>query len=744
MKPVIRVVLLLVLLGLLTVGLSHQLATVSWQSSLADALPKQMPRMQQFYLESQQSNTQQLLIAFEQRGDVTGDLRSTVAAEVAVLLQGEPRLQRAKLTDTEAFLSFYREHAGRLATQHDIERLHAGQFESLISDAQSLLQSPEPVLVPVTQDPLLLTQRYLKSLPDLMPDYKNHNGLYSRTDGETVQILVPLQIAGDALNISQTQQVVAQLDEFINAVKQADGGISSYRSGLVFHADAGAKQAKQEMTWFGGLSLLLVLSVLIWVFRSPFQLIYTLSLLAVASAFGLLATLFWSSAPHVLMLVFATSFIGLCIDYVIHGFIARSHGASAWKALTPALWLGGLTTIAGYALLLAVPLPLLQQLGVFMAAALFSAILLVTLTLPWLPKPKQPQAKWQSFCERAEAGYSWLRRQLPNGWLTVLPMMTVVILIAAHVSNDSVRLLASSPKPLLEEENYLREHTAFYFSPEVILIAGDTRQQALERTAELTNSLNLIGITDYNQPASQQQAVIKLQQQLFESDEGTTYLQWLGIPAPKLSPVDQTHPLESQFLYPLNEGWLSVVRLKQSYNEKPLKNKPWAQQFNPIQHASMALGEYRQSMQAWLVALLFLSFFILMVFLNRGSPLRKRANAAWQVFCVILLSVSTALLMAQLRQPLNLFHWIGAMFVLVLSIDYGVFCAGRLQRAQALQAIYLSGFTTLVAFGALMFSATPAIAAFGQVVMVGVLVSVIFCPLISITVTNDVKKDARQ
>lgn len=744
MIRVFRVVLLLIFLGLLVAGISHQLPKTSWQSSLADALPNQVSETQRAYLESQQPNTQQLLIAFEQRTDSTSDLLTKVENEVDSLLTTQPALKRAELTDTKTLLAFYKEHAGLLATVSDTRRLHKKQYSELIKDAQSLLQSPEPILVPITRDPLLLTQNYIKHLPDLMPGYKSYRGLYSRTQGDIVQVLVPLQIAGDALSINETQEVVAQLNGLIASVKQAESGITSYRSGLIFHADAGAKQAKQEMTWFGGLSLLLVLSVLIWVFRSAFQLLYTLVLLAVASAFGLLATLFWSTSPHVLMLVFATSFIGLCIDYVIHGFIARSHGEKAWKALMPALWLGGLTTITGYVLLLAVPLPLLQQLGVFMATALLSAVLLVSITLPWLPEPKQPQVKWQRFCAKAEKAYHQARQRLPKRWLTVLPVVTVIVLIAAYVSNDNVRLLASSPKALLEEENYLREHTAFYFSPEVILVSGDTRQQALERTTDVANSFHAIGITDYYQPASQQKDLIKQEQRLFRSDEGAAYLQWLGISAPTLNPTEHVHPLESQFLYPFNEGWLSVVRLKQEHNAPNLENKSWAEPFNPIEHASNALGEYRQSMQLWLGALLLLSFFILMLFLNRKAPFKVRAKASWQVFSVILLSVSTALLIAQLSQPLNLFHWIGAMFVLVLSIDYGVFCAGRLQRAHALQAIYLSALTTLVAFGALTFSSTPAIAAFGKVVMIGVLVSVLFCPLITDAATKESKKEEAQ
>lgn len=730
MTALTRVALLVVLLGALVAGLSTQLPKVQWHSSLADALPNQVSDTQRAYLDGQQPSTQQLLIAFEQPDEDASLLLTRVQTALTSLFQQAPDLRLAELTDTQSILAFYQNQAGRLATPQDRQRLQQGQFDAVIQSAQQTLQSPEPVLVPVTQDPLLLTQRYLKNLPNLMPGYKNQQGLYVREQGGSIQVLVPLQVAADALSIDDTERVVTHLNQFLVTVKDTAKNITSYRSGLIFHANAGANQAKQEMTWFGGLSLGLILTVLVWTFRSPVQLLYTLSLLSVASAVGLLATVLWSSTPHLLMLVFATSFIGLCIDYVIHGFIARSHGASAWEALKPALWLGGLTTVSGYVLLLLVPLPLLQQLGVFMAAALLSAIALVVITLPWLPTPKKPHPVWQTCCKKTANVYEHLRTMLHPRWLSVLPLMTVIILLAAYATNDSVRLLASSPKQLVSEENHLRQSTDFYFSPRVVLVSGDTKQQALERTATIDTSDKTLSMTDYTLPLSAQQQVLDAQQPLFASNVGRSYLNWLGIKSPNLHTEPATHPLESQFLYSFQQGWLSVVRLHQNATEPNLNDKPWAERFNPIEHASQALGSYRHSMQFWLCGLLGISFIILLCFMNRADTWRDRFAASWHVFCVIVLSVSTALLVAQLNQPLNLFHWIGAMFVLVLSIDYGVFCSGRLKRAHALQAIYLSALTTLVAFGTLMFSATPAIAAFGQVVMVGVLVSVIFCPLI--------------
>lgn len=726
-----RLLLLFVVIVGVVAALSAQLSNTQWSSSLADALPNEVSELQRSYLESQQPNAQQLLLGFESQQYSDTELLHIVQEQLNLLIEAEPTIKLAEMTNPKAVLSFYQNQAGRLATQQDMQALGNGDYATIIGNAQKTLQSPAPVLMPLEQDPLLLTQRFVQHLPDLMPGYKSHNGLYTRTSESIHQVLVPLRIAGDALSVTQSGQSVQVINAFIAKVTEQLPGINVYRSGLLFHSDAAAKQAKQEMTWFGGLSLLLVLALLLWVFRSGQQLFYTLLLLGVSAATGLLATLLLSSRPHVLMLVFATSFIGLCIDYVIHGFIARSHGAKAWSALKPALWLSGLTTILGYILLLLLPLPLLQQLGIFMAVALFTAIVLVVVTLPWLPQPGASRPGWQRFCHSMAQLYRQMRQPGTTAWLSVMALATLGLLLWSFTANDNVRLLASSPESLLQQENHLRKTTNFYFQPDVLLVSGETQQQALERTGELHEIEGSISLYDYVLPVSEQQQLLQQQQELFKNAEGKNYLQWLGIGQPEFASEPQEHPLQNQFLYPMEESWMSVVRLKQPFNPGDISESYGKlEHFNPIEHASDALAEYRHSMQLWLIALLLVSLPILALFLRNQQANKLRIQAAWQVTCVMTLSVSTALLLAQLIQPLNLFHCIGAMFVLVLSIDYGVFCAGRLKREHALQAIYLSAFTTMVAFGALSFSSTPAIAAFGIIVLIGVFMSALFSPLI--------------
>ncbi|MDV6316394.1 RND transporter [Idiomarina sp. HP20-50] len=726
-----RLLLVAVFFVGIAAALFMQLSNTQWSSSLADALPNEVSDLQRSYLNSQQPSAQQLLLGFESTQYSEAEILSVVQEQLNVLLNAEPTIQLAAMTNPKAVLSFYQQQAGRLATPNDREALASVNYEKLIRSAEETLQSPTPILMPLQQDPLLLTQRFVQQLPDLMPGYKSRDGLYTRTANDIHQVLLPLRIAGDALSVTQSGQSVRVLNAFIDKVGAQLPGINVYRSGLLFHSDAAAKQAKQEMTWFGGLSLLLVLLLLLWVFRSGQQLFYTLLLLGVSAATGLLVTLLLSSRPHVLMLVFATSFIGLCIDYVIHGFIARSYGAKAWSALKPALWLSGLTTIVGYLLLLLLPLPLLQQLGIFMAAALFTAIVLVLMTLPWLPQPHEATPGWQQFCLSMTMLYRQMRQPTTTQWLSVMSLTTVGLLVWSFTANDNIRLLASSPDSLLQQEEHLRKTTDFYLQPDVILVAGDTPQQALERTGELRSVNGSISLYDYVLPVSTQQELLQNQQLLFKSQAGQDYLQWLGIEQPALANDPQQHPLQHQFLYPTDQGWMSVVRLKQPFNSEDIsESQGQVEHFNPIEHASNALTEYRHSMQLWLVALLVIALPILALFLRSQQGNRQGFEAAWQVSCVMTLSVSTSLLLAQLIQPLNLFHFIGAMFVLVLSIDYGVFCAGRMRREHALQAIYLSAFTTMVAFGALSLSSTPAIAAFGIIVLIGVLMSALFSPLI--------------
>ncbi|MFC7158968.1 MMPL family transporter [Pseudidiomarina halophila] len=730
---------------------AYQAQTTSWQSSLLDTLPADANPYHRAYQSSQQPNEQQILLWLQVPAQDAEALREAVESGLLELAAGQPEITPNSQLALAPMLDFYRKYSGSFATPADRQQLRNAP-QHLINAAQRKLQQPAPVLVDITADPLLLTQTYVEQLPDLMPGFSFDAPFYVR-EGANYELLVALTSGADALSQSESQQVVRKIEQFTNGLQQSFDTLELARSGLIFHASAAADQAKAEMTWFGGLSLVMVVLLFILIFRSLQHLLFTLLVITVAGLVGFSVVMLLFAEPHVLMLVFATTLIGLCIDYVFHASIAASHGASSWRAVVPALWLGGLTTIVGYALLIFLPLPLLQQLGVFMAAALLCVLVLVIYLTPrwrsWAPAPG-----WQRLHQRIAQSYSFNQSALTPWLLVVLAVLLATALLYQHQSNDSVRQLASSPASLLEQEKLLRDKTQVYFDADVLLINGDNEARLNAAYAEIATLLpqwqqqGLISrwqsLFDYVLPPSQQQAVITAQHALWQQPEGQSYLQWLGIdtPQPDIAGLAE-HPLYSLFVYPMAQeqpaadaatGYIGVVRLAGITDRvaliNELQNYPAVELYNPLLQASSALGEHRQQLRIWLAGLLLIAAALLSWRLRRSAPWPQRAFISLQVIAVITIALSAALLVAMFTQALNVFHWVGAILVLVLGLDYGIFCASDVRREHALQAISLSALTTAIAFGALSFSATPAIAAFGSVVLVGVLVSALIAPCI--------------
>jgi predicted exporter len=74
--------------------------------------------------------------------------------------------------------------------------------------------------------------------------------------------------------------------------------------------------------------------------------------------------------------------------------------------------------------------------------------------------------------------------------------------------------------------------------------------------------------------------------------------------------------------------------------------------------------------------------------------------------------------------PLNVFSIFALMVLLGVSVDYSLFFAEDQDRSAATGlAVALSALTTILSFGLLSWSSTPALQSFGIVLSVGVLVA---------------------
>ena len=93
--------------------------------------------------------------------------------------------------------------------------------------------------------------------------------------------------------------------------------------------------------------------------------------------------------------------------------------------------------------------------------------------------------------------------------------------------------------------------------------------------------------------------------------------------------------------------------------------------------------------------------------------------------------------------PLNVLHAVGLVLVLSMGVDFGIFVAeGRASdedAARALVGIFTATLTTLLSFGLLAWSQSPALRALGATMSLGLVWSLSLCPPVFV-LTEHVKE----
>ena len=80
--------------------------------------------------------------------------------------------------------------------------------------------------------------------------------------------------------------------------------------------------------------------------------------------------------------------------------------------------------------------------------------------------------------------------------------------------------------------------------------------------------------------------------------------------------------------------------------------------------------------------------------------------------------------------PATLFTALACVLLLGLGVDYGIFLSGNPEDGRTSAAVFFCGLTTMLSFGLLAFSATPALASFGFTILAGLVVIWVATPLL--------------
>jgi predicted exporter len=117
-----------------------------------------------------------------------------------------------------------------------------------------------------------------------------------------------------------------------------------------------------------------------------------------------------------------------------------------------------------------------------------------------------------------------------------------------------------------------------------------------------------------------------------------------------------------------------------------------------------------------------MAWLLLAGFLAVGVALAVRYRAqAWRALVpTILATALTLAALALLGEPLQLFTVLALLILLGMGIDYGIFLLEHPDDGASWLAVCLGAASTLLAFGLLALSATPALHVFGLTLLLGI------------------------
>jgi len=651
------------------------------------------------------------------------------------------------------FQKLYPYRAGLLA-ENDRDHLLKGNGEVLVQRALSNIMLPFNVMGPfqLNKDPFFLYPHFIASLQlSLSIEKDDKDEAFIQNDGK-VWYLFKAQLTEPAFSFKTQKEMTETLLPFLDHLQQTHG-VDILKTGAIFYAAAGATQANKEISQIGLFSILGIILILFFVFRTIKPLIFAFLVVSSGLVGGLAACLFIFNFVHILALVFGCSLVGVTVDYALHYFCASyQHDTSSpqnrfhvLKRLMPALPLGVFSSILGYSLLIVAPFPGIQQMAVLASGGLLCSFLTVCFFGPffiWRTNKTIPSlgVKLQGYLDKlADVG------QGKKVQFTLSLLFLSLFLTGASVLTfeDDVRRFQSLDTRLKSEEAQIQSMMKVDHGSRFLTIVGPTLEDVLQIEESLGVKLEDLkknnNISSYRSLATlipskkrQEENRHLVERGLYEKHSssfahalGLEFLmnvKDLGLKEPFLDEVGDLPEGWKELIHFSPEGRVMGQVLLQGVNalqELTLNQEGVAYIDLPHEYSSL-FATYRQIMMGLVLAVLFGIMTVLSIWKGMKESVRI-------VLPVVLSILATIGIISLSGISINLFHTMGLLLILCIGIDYALFLyyRGNQKGDFLLLANGLAALTTILSFGFLSFSQTLAIHSFGLTVFIGIVLC--FC-----------------
>ncbi len=545
------------------------------------------------------------------------------------------------------------------------------------------------------------------------------------------------------LNVSATSAIGLSGTPLTEAVKtartaaqQAVPSAQLAAAGPQLMAEAAASAAQKEATFIGTVSAVGIALMVIVFLRALTPALWMAATLGLSFLTATAAVWLVFGEIHLLTIVFGATLLGVAADYVFHFLTELFHeptSEAARRELAGGLFVSLLTSLAGYCVMFFVPMPALRQMALFCMSGLASAFAFVMCFGPAVTRPRPMPSltqRWGTVLQQS--------LRLSNKKAAVLTAALCLLTapgLMRLTSGDELALLNSLPAKVLAEQQAVSEKVAPTSPGQFFVVRGLTTNAVLEHLSQLkpllANAVNAGVITGFRtgegpllsnaQQTENRQLTEAANRKAIAAVEKT-----LGAPVASPSATDDK-PLTLQDWLQSRAGrlfasfWISdtetVVYLS---GVTPASLEPLSLLAKQVSGTTFVntTGGIRASLSHWRSNILLVlagAFCLMAAFLAviyRQRAVRMALPTALGIFC-------TAGLLGWLGVPVSLFTVLPMILLLGLGADYAVLLYAKPAGTSVHVSVFLAAVSTLLSFGLLAFSSTPALRHFGLALWIG-------------------------
>ncbi|API87446.1 MMPL family transporter [Francisella uliginis] len=664
-----------------------------------------------------------------------------------------------------SWAKFYFPYRLQLLSNKDKELLANKDYKRLYQNALANIYNPTGIVNHslLNNDPFFTYQNYLFDLPKPSSNLKLKEGFLVAKKDNHYYVLIKAEIKGQSFSLTTQTEIIKSIN---NAIKQVSSNkVSVLKTGMLFYANAGAEDAHHEINTIGIGSIIGVLLLIILTFRSITPLFFTLLSISCGFIAAFVVTHYIFGSVFLFTLVFGASLIGISVDYAFFYYSEKLLADANWtpkiglNRIFKGITLGLLNVIIAFLIISVAPFPGLHQLAIFGIVGLSVSYLTVICFFPYIINTRSKAHKSIPLLKLTDKYLNICKNISTKKIIIILVVLCIITIIGLYKikPNDDIHILQSTPKKLKNEENQLKSIIGSDMGLSYIIVLAKNDNTLLTKTDNVTNIIRknfiniknpLISISDYIPSIEQQQQNYNAIQRFIKTKYPSEYLSQIGfskaqqteildkIKTTKFKPLELSswlnQPVSKQirFLWLANQpnGYKALaITLSKDIDISKLQNLLSSIDdvyvIDKVTQISNIFGHYRNV----------ISYIMVVVFMLLWLGLAIRYSIKKSLVYILVPLLSCLLSVAFLglfNIPLTLFSILATILVLGISMDYVLFIAESDNRfSSTMLALSLSAITTILSFGLLALSNTPAIEYFGLTVLVGITVAFLLAPI---------------